>query len=135
MPSRASSPRRQSPSRPTLKETTDDRACPPRIARTTDQEARMTTTTAVKSSPAEAAVESPYRWVIVAAGALMTCVAVGAMFSLAVFLEPLSAATGWSRAGISAAMSLNFLTMGVGAFVWGAATDRFGARLVVLSGA
>ena len=28
-----------------------------------------------------------YRWVIVAAGALMTCVALGAMFSLAIFLE------------------------------------------------
>ena len=31
-----------------------------------------------------------YRWVIVAAGALMTCVAIGAMFSLAVFLEPMA---------------------------------------------
>ena len=42
-------------------------------------------------------MNSSYRWVIVAAGALMTCVAIGAMFSLAVFLEPMSAATGWSR--------------------------------------
>ena len=31
-----------------------------------------------------------YRWVIVAAGALMTCVALGAMFSLAIFLEPMA---------------------------------------------
>ena len=31
-----------------------------------------------------------YRWVIVAAGALMTCVAIGAMFSLAIFLEPMA---------------------------------------------
>jgi hypothetical protein len=31
-----------------------------------------------------------YRWVIVAVGALMSCVAIGAMFSLAVFLEPMS---------------------------------------------
>jgi hypothetical protein len=37
-----------------------------------------------------------YRWLLVAIGALMTCVAVGAMFSLAVFLEPISASTGWS---------------------------------------
>jgi len=76
-----------------------------------------------------------YRWVIVAAGALMTCVAAGAMFSLAVYLEPMSAATGWSRAGISSAMTLDFLTMGVAAFLWGAASDRFGPRLVVLAGA
>ena len=32
-----------------------------------------------------------YGWVIVAVGALMTCVAIGAMFSLAVFLQPMSA--------------------------------------------
>jgi MFS family permease len=76
-----------------------------------------------------------YRWVIVAAGALMTCVAIGAMFSLAVFLEPMSTATGWSRAGISSAMTLNFLIMGLGAFGWGAFSDRFGTRIVVLSGA
>ena len=76
-----------------------------------------------------------YRWVIVAAGALMTCVAIGAMFSLAIFLEPMSPDTRWSRAGISSAMTLNFLAMGVGAFGWGAASDRFGARIVVLSGA
>ena len=42
-----------------------------------------------------------YRWVIVAIGALMTCVGIGAMFSLAVYLEPMSTSTGWSRAGIS----------------------------------
>jgi MFS family permease len=76
-----------------------------------------------------------YGWVIVAAGALMTCVAMGTMFSLAVFLDPLSTATGWSRAGISSAMTLNFLTMGIGGFAWGAASDRFGTRVVVISGA
>jgi MFS family permease len=66
---------------------------------------------------------------------LMTCVAIGAMFSLAVFLEPMSTATGWSRAGISSAMTLNFIVMGLGAFGWGAASDRFGTRIVVLIGA
>ena len=76
-----------------------------------------------------------YRWVIVGVGALMTCVAIGAMFSLAVFLEPMSTATGWSRAGISSAMTLNFLVMGLGAFGWGAVSDRFGTRIVVLIGA
>ena len=65
----------------------------------------------------------------------MTCVAIGAMFSLAVFLEPMSTATGWSRAGISSAMTLNFLVMGLGAFGWGAVSDRFGTRIVVLIGA
>jgi MFS family permease len=75
-----------------------------------------------------------YRWVIVAAGALMTCVAMGAMFSLAVFLDPISKATGWSRAGISSAMTLNFIAMAAGGFGWGYLSDRIGARIVVLIG-
>src|SRR5215211_7705253 len=76
-----------------------------------------------------------YRWVIVVIGALMTCVAIGAMFSLAVYLEPMSQASGWSRAGISSAMTLDFLVMGIAGFGWGAVSDRFGPRIVVLIGA
>jgi MFS family permease len=76
-----------------------------------------------------------YGWAIVAIGALMTCVAMGAMFSLAVFLQPISQATGWTRAGISSGMTLDFLTMGVAGFGWGALSDRFGTRNVVLAGA
>jgi MFS family permease len=80
-------------------------------------------------------MNTPYRWVIVAVGALVTCVAIGAMFSLAVFLGPMSASTGWGRATISTAMTLDFLIMGIAGFAWGAASDRFGARIVVLCGA
>jgi MFS family permease len=75
-----------------------------------------------------------YGWTMVALGALMTCVAVGAMFSLAVFLEPMTRDTGWSRAGISSAMTLNFLAMGIAGFGWGALSDRYGTRIVVLIG-
>jgi MFS family permease len=80
-------------------------------------------------------MQSSYRWVIVAVGALMTCVGIGAMFSLAVYLQPMSAETGWSRTGISSAMTLDFLVMGAAGFAWGAVSDRFGPRLVVLTGA
>jgi len=76
-----------------------------------------------------------YGWVVVGAGALMGCVAMGTTFSLAVFLQPMSEATGWSRTGVSTAMTIVFLTMGIGGFGWGALTDRFGPRIVVLSGA
>ena len=79
--------------------------------------------------------ESPYRWVIVALGGLMGCVAIGAMFSLAVFLAPMSAETGWTRAGISLAMTINFVVMAFGSFAWGAASDRWGARVVTSCGA
>lgn len=76
-----------------------------------------------------------YRWVIVAMGALLGCVAMGSMFSLAVFLKPISDATGWSRTGISSAMTYGFITMAVASFGWGALMDRLGPRLVVVSGA
>jgi MFS family permease len=82
----------------------------------------------------EGTMASSYRWVIVAAGALMTCVGIGAMFSLAVYLQPMSEETGWSRTGISGAMTLDFLVMGAAGFAWGAISDRVGPRLVVLAG-
>jgi MFS family permease len=83
----------------------------------------------------ESEARSNYGWVIVAVGALMGCMAVGAMFSLAVFLAPMTQDTGWSRAAISSAMTLNFLIMGVGGFGWGALSDRYGPRVVTLAGA
>jgi MFS family permease len=80
-------------------------------------------------------MERHYGWVIVAVGALMGCVGMGAMFSLTVFLAPMAAETGWSRAGISASMTVSFLTMGVAAFGWGMLNDRRGPRIVGLGGA
>jgi MFS family permease len=77
---------------------------------------------------------SGFRWVIVAAGGLLGCVAIGALFSLPVFLGPMSAATGWSRTGISLAMTIGFLAMAFGSIFWGAVTDRAGPRVVVLTG-
>jgi MFS family permease len=82
----------------------------------------------------EESMNSRYRWVIVAAGAFMGCVAIGSIFSLPVFQQPMSAATGWSRTAISLAMTLNFITMGVASFGWGMAMDRFGPRVVLLFG-
>src|SRR5258705_1819845 len=75
-----------------------------------------------------------YGWVVVAAGALMTCIGMGAMLWLAVFLQPISESMGWSRGGVSAAATLDFLCMGLAAFFWGALSDRFGTRIVVLCG-
>lgn len=76
-----------------------------------------------------------YGWIVVGIGALMTCVGMGAMMSLAVFLTPISETTGWSRGGVSATATLNFLSMGVAGFLWGAVSDRYGTRIVVFLGA
>lgn len=78
--------------------------------------------------------QQPYRWVIVAAGGLLGCVAAGAMFSLPVFLRPMAQDTGWSITGISTAMTFGFLAMALGSMAWGHLSDRFGPRPVVLTG-
>ena len=70
-----------------------------------------------------------YRWVIVAAGGLLGCVAIGAMFSLPVFLQPISRDTGWSVTGVSTAMTIGFIAMALASMVWGGLSDRFGPAL------
>lgn len=75
-----------------------------------------------------------YRWVIVAAGAVLSCVAVGAMFSLPVFLLPISRETGWSVTGVSSAMTIGFLAMATASMAWGNLSDRLGTRVVVVTG-
>jgi MFS family permease len=75
-----------------------------------------------------------YRWVIVAAGGLLGCVAIGAMFSLPVFLRPISSDTGWSMTGVSTAMTIAFIALALGSMAWGSLSDRFGPRIVVLAG-
>ena len=75
-----------------------------------------------------------YGWVIVGVGIVVTCVGFGAMATLSVFLQPMAASMGWSRTGVATAALLNFLCMGVGAFMWGALSDRYGTRAVVVCG-
>ncbi|MFZ2109531.1 MAG: MFS transporter, partial [Roseiarcus sp.] len=60
-----------------------------------------------------------HRWVIVAAGGLMGCMAIGAMFTLPVFLVPISEDTGWSVTGVSSAMTIGFLAMKFASMAWG----------------
>ncbi len=75
-----------------------------------------------------------YRWVIVAAGGLLGCVAIGAMFSLPVFLGAITRDTGWSVTGVSSAMTIAFLAMASTSMLWGNLSDRFGPRIVVVTG-
>jgi MFS family permease len=75
-----------------------------------------------------------YRWVIVAAGGLLGCVAIGAMFALPVFLLPISKDTGWSVTGISSAMTIGFIALALASMAWGTLSDRWGPGPVVLIG-
>jgi MFS family permease len=81
------------------------------------------------------ALRTHYRWIIVAAGGALGCVAIGGLFSLPVFLRPIAQDTGWSSTGISTAMTLAFLALALGSIAWGTLSDRVGPRLVVLVGA
>ncbi len=77
-------------------------------------------------------MERNYGWVVVAAGAVITCVAMGALFALPVYQTPMAQDTGWARAGIAGAMTIGFITMGIAGFFWGAISDRIGARPVLI---
>jgi MFS family permease len=77
---------------------------------------------------------SRYRWVIVAAGGLLGCIAIGGMFSLPVLLQPIARDTGWSVTGVSSAMTIGFLAMALTSMIWGTLSDRFGPLPVVLTG-
>src|SRR5262245_1484346 len=75
-----------------------------------------------------------YGWVVVGVGALITCIGMGALFSLGVFLKPIEESMGWSRTGISTIALINWIAMGIGSLCWGALSDRRGGRVVVLAG-
>src|ERR1700752_3900740 len=77
---------------------------------------------------------SRYRWVIVAAGGLLGCVAIGGMFSLPVLLQPIVRDTGWSVTGVSSALTIGFLAMALSSMIWGTLSDKFGPMPVVLTG-
>src|SRR3954468_11547683 len=77
---------------------------------------------------------SRYRWVIVAAGGLLGCVAIGGMVALRVLLQPITRNTGWSVAGVSSAMTIGFLAMAFASMIWGTLSDRVGPLPVVLTG-
>jgi MFS family permease len=76
----------------------------------------------------------PYRWLLVASGGLLGCIAMGTLFSLPVLLLAIVRDTGWSVASVSAAMTFGFLALAVGSITWGTLTDRYGPRIVVTAG-
>jgi MFS family permease len=80
------------------------------------------------------ALRTHYRWIIVAAGGVLGCVAIGGLFSLPVFLRPIAQATGWSMTGVSTAMTIAFVAMALASMAWGNLSDRIGPRAVVLAG-
>src|SRR5262245_61580577 len=75
-----------------------------------------------------------YRWVVLAAAFVIISMSIGTLFTLAVFLKPIEDSLGWSRSSIGGISFLNWIVMGVGGLIAGYLSDRFGTRVVVLTG-
>ena len=73
-----------------------------------------------------------YGWVVVALCFLTTLVGAGIRSAPTVFIHPLEAEFGWSRAEIGFAVSINLLLYGLAAPVSGWLIDRVGARRVMV---
>ncbi|MGH6689989.1 MAG: MFS transporter [Gammaproteobacteria bacterium] len=74
------------------------------------------------------------RWGLLAAAMAIVGVAMGALFSLGVFLAPIQSSTAWSRTDISGVALLAWVTLGIGSFLWGTLSDRTGPRAVIVIG-
>ena len=73
-----------------------------------------------------------YGWVVAAACFLTIMTWGEAFWSYGLFVKPLQAEFGWSRAAISLALSVNLLLLGVASPISGWLIDRHGARRVIL---
>ncbi len=73
-----------------------------------------------------------YGWVAVALSFLTTLVGAGIRSAPTVFIHPLEAEFGWSRAEISVAVSINLFVYGLAAPVSGWLIDRVGTRRVMI---
>jgi len=72
-----------------------------------------------------------YGYIIVLAGFVILGASAGGFYTFGVFLKPVSAEFGWTRAVTSGAYSLSFLLCGVGGAVMGGLNDRFGPRMLM----
>jgi len=71
-----------------------------------------------------------YGWVIVGSGFFMSAIAIGARFCYGVFLKPLQAEFGITRAAASSFFSVNMLLSCLVAILGGWAMDRYGPKKV-----
>ena len=75
-----------------------------------------------------------YGWVMVFAAAVLIGLGLGGIASVAVFLKPLTAEFGWSRASVSMAYTIASIASAVAGLYFGRVADLHGARLIVWLG-
>ena len=72
-----------------------------------------------------------YGYVLVAASFVLQAIGWGAYGSFGVFFNPLMNEYGWSRAGISGAVSVSFCLYGLSSILLGRLNDRVGPRVIM----
>jgi predicted MFS family arabinose efflux permease len=76
-----------------------------------------------------------YGWTIITTLAITETISWGIIYyAFSVFLKPMEAETGWSRAELTGAYSVGLLVMGVMAFPVGSWVDKHGARALMTIG-
>jgi len=94
---------------------------------------RQTHVTRSVSPPHRAAWRTPM--LVILAGCAIAAVGFGARSALGLFLEPMTAARGWSRETFAMALALQNLFWGLGLPLAGVLADRLGASRVIMVGA
>lgn len=75
-----------------------------------------------------------YGWLVVVGAVLVSFGVAGGQFSFGVFLKPMTADFGWSRATLSLAFGTTFMISGLLRPVAGYLADRYSPKIAVLSG-
>ncbi|HVO82795.1 MAG TPA: OFA family MFS transporter [Syntrophobacteria bacterium] len=90
---------------------------------------------AQQTTTAEAAVATTYpRWVPLLLGLLSSTTCGMLLYAWSVFIKPLNAEFGWSRAEIAMAFAICCLVFGLMTFPAGRLSDKYGPKLVVCAG-
>lgn len=74
-------------------------------------------------------------WYVVVGAFLLMAVNYGARYSFGLFVQPLSAANGWSRSAVSLAASINLIAYALAGIVAGRLLDRVAPRWIATAGA
>lgn len=89
----------------------------------------------VPGTPSGKAAPAPLRALLAAAGATTAMAfGFGALALPSVFIRPLEAEFGWSRADLSLAYTLSTVGMALGGLFWGRLSDRLDARILLAFG-
>ncbi|WP_019403141.1 MULTISPECIES: MFS transporter [unclassified Chelatococcus] len=89
----------------------------------------------VPGTPSGKAAPVPLRALLAAAGATTAMAfGFGALALPSVFIRPLEAEFGWSRADLSLAYTLSTVGMALGGLFWGRLSDRLDARILLACG-